>query len=121
VRKTYSAAVPSGRVAQERIADKRDMDLIIGIVLVLLGVLIATGPLSLGALVLVAAVLAVVVGILILAKQLQGAQNVGVALVVAGALVLVSGFLADIVTVIVNVVVGVVLVIAGVYKIQHKW
>ena len=98
-----------------------DTDKILGVVLIVLGVLVAVGPLSVSWLVTVGALVAIVVGVLILAKQIRGQANVAVLLIVLGVLALGVPFLKDVISTIVNIVVGVVLVVLGVTKLQRKW
>ena len=92
---------------------RQDKDRLVGVLLIVAGALIALGFLSLGPLVVIAAVAAIVIGILVLARKMAGSQLFGICLVVAGALVVAMPYLQSGLTFIVNVVVGVILIVMG--------
>jgi hypothetical protein len=102
-------------------ASAKTTDQVLGIVLIVLGLLIALGKLGLGFLVLVGAVAAIVVGILVLLGKSKGSQAFGIALIVAGALVLGSPYFLFGITFIVNIVVGILVAVAGLLKLESKW
>jgi len=102
-------------------ASTKQTDQIIGVVLIVLGALIALGKLGLGWLVLVGAIAAIVVGILILLGKTKGSQVFGILLIVGGALVLGMPYLFSGLAFILNLVIGILVIIAGVMKFESRW
>jgi uncharacterized membrane protein len=104
-------------------ASKKSTDQVIGVVLIVLGILIALGKLGNGfaVLVWVGAVAAIVVGILVLLGKTKGSQLYGILLIVAGALVLGSPYFLSGLTFVLNLVVGILVVLAGVMKFEGRW
>lgn len=91
-----------------------DTDTIVGIVLILLGILVLVGELSVGVLLNVLGLALVVLGILILGDVLTGGNVLGIAVLVLGLLIYlervgVPGQIAEYV----NLIVGVVLLVLG--------
>lgn len=100
---------------------KSTTETVIGVVLLLVGLLLLLGPLSLGPLVFVAAVAAIVIGIVVLVSKGRNAMPLGIGLLVVGILVLGFDRLAANLAGALNLVVGVVLVVAGLLKLTGKW
>jgi hypothetical protein len=96
-------------------------DTVIGVVMLVLGILLLLGPLSLGPLVWIAAVAAVIIGIVILVQKGRNSMAMGIALIVIGILVLAFDRLAANIAGTLNLVVGVLLVIGGILKLMGKW
>jgi hypothetical protein len=93
---------------------------VLGVVLLVLGILILVGPLSLGPLVWLAAVAAIVLGIVVLVQKGRNSQALGIGLLVAGVLVLLLPRLAANLAGALNLVVGVLLVVVGLLKLLSK-
>lgn len=101
---------------------RSDTNQIIGIVLMVLGVLIAIGVLGFGGLIALAgAIAAIVLGILVLAGKSRGSTGYGVALIVVGALVLLAPRLFATVAVAINLVAGILVAYLGYRKFEGKW
>lgn len=96
-------------------------DTVIGVVMLVLGILLLLGPLSLGPLVWLAAVAAIVIGIVVLVQKGRNSMALGIGLLVAGILVLAFDRLAANIAGTLNLVVGVLLVIGGILKLMGKW
>ncbi|HLE47169.1 MAG TPA: hypothetical protein VI818_02640, partial [Candidatus Thermoplasmatota archaeon] len=65
------------------------LDLILGIIMIVLGVLIVTGNLYLGPIVMVAAIALIVVGVLMLIHKLPGGTILAILAIVLGVLLLI--------------------------------
>ena len=96
-------------------------DTVIGVVMLVLGILLLLGPLSLGPLVWIAAVAAIVVGIVILVQKGRNSMPIGLVLIVLGVLVLAFDQLSRNIAGTLNLVVGVLLVVGGILKLMGKW
>jgi hypothetical protein len=96
-------------------------DLVIGIVLVVLGGLALLGWLDLRWLVTVAAIAAIVVGILVLIGRTRGNTVLGVLLIVIGIVLLVPNFLRDELGSAIATIGAVLLLILGILKLLGKW
>ncbi len=96
-------------------------DQAIGIVLVVVGALALLGWLNLGWIVTVAAVVAVVVGIMILAGSFDGSQLMGIILLAVGILLLVPNFVGAALGNALSTIAAVVLLALGVLRLLGKW
>ena len=99
------------------------LDIIIGIVLIVLGILLCLGKLGLGGLLPFAGIVLIVLGILVLIKTLPGGMLIGVVCLVIG-IVLATGFLSLPREIrefmwIVNLVAGIILIVLGVKKLMR--
>ncbi|MEK6984774.1 MAG: hypothetical protein AABX89_00100 [Candidatus Thermoplasmatota archaeon] len=100
---------------------RTDSDQVIGIVLLVLGVLIAVGILGFGGLlVLFGAVAAIVLGVLVLAGKSRGSTAYGVTLVALGVAVLAFRFLFSALATVANIAAGILLIVLGVLKLQRR-
>jgi hypothetical protein len=99
--------------------------LLLGIVMCVLGVLLLSGQLgSWGSLVVfVAAIVLVVMGVLMVAKQLPGGLIIGVAAIVLGAIVILPNDTfpgLDALFGVIDLIIGILLIVFGVLKIVGK-
>ena len=100
------------------------LDLVVGIVMIVLGVLMLIGELSLGALLPYAGIVLIVLGIIILIGKLPGGLLLGLVSLIAGILLVANFF--DIpkefaqVMGIINLVIGIVLIVLGVMRLLGK-
>ena len=94
-------------------------DVILAIVLIVLGILVLVGELSIPLLPTIIGILLIVVGVLMLLKK----QNaiLSVVLIVLGILTLTINQFAEAVSTASNVVIGVVLLALGILKLMNKW
>ncbi|HLE48101.1 MAG TPA: hypothetical protein VI818_07375 [Candidatus Thermoplasmatota archaeon] len=100
------------------------MDLILGIVMLVLGILIITGNFSFGPIVMVVGIALIVLGVLMLIKRIPGGTLIGVVAIVLGALLVIPDQtfgdpLKPFVSV-AHIVIGVLLIVFGVLKIMGK-
>ncbi len=102
-------------------AARSSSDTIVGVVMLVIGILLLLGPLSLGPLVFVAAVAAIVIGIVVLVQKGRNSMMLGIVLIAAGVLVLVFDRLAANIAGTLNLVVGILLLVAGILKLMGKW
>jgi membrane-bound ClpP family serine protease len=100
---------------------KAQRDPIIGAILIAIGILVALGGISLGWVVDLAGIAAIVLGIVLLVQRRRESPTVGILLVIIGIAVLGSDLLRGGLATVLNVAVGVVLVLAGLLKVQSKW
>lgn len=99
------------------------MDLVVGVILIIVGVLFLMGEVGIPFLPQILAIVALVVGILMLMGKMRGPQWLGIALVVVAVLVLATpwlDFLAGTVASVINIVVGIVLIVIGVLKVMGR-
>ncbi len=102
--------------------DAKSTDQTIGVVLIVLGALVALGFLGFGgALVLVGAVAALVLGVLVLAGKSSGSSAYGITLVALGVAVLAFHFLFIALAIVANAVLGLLLIAVGYLKFQGRW
>lgn len=99
-------------------------DTILGIVLIVLGALILLGFLDIPFLTEIAAIIAIVVGVLMLMGKFRGATWIAVTLIILGILLLASNplgrVLSGIVGTILDILIGVVLLILGILKLMGR-
>ncbi len=96
-------------------------DTAIGVTLIVLGAASLFGWLDLGWIVTVAAVVAVVVGIMVLMGQFSGSTLTGAILVAVGVLLLVPNFIGDFIGNVLSTIAAVVLLVIGVMKLMGRW
>jgi hypothetical protein len=101
--------------------NRSETDTLVGVVLLVLGGLALFGWLNFDWVVTVAAVAAIIVGILILTNTIKGTQVMGLVLLAVGILLIVPNFLKEIVGSVVSTVLAVLLVLLGILKLMHKW
>jgi len=97
------------------------LDTAIGVTLIVIGAASLFGWLDLGWIVTVAAVIALVVGILILVGKFSGSTLFGIILVVAGVLLLFPNWLGGVVGNIITTIAAVILIVIGVMKLMGRW
>lgn len=98
-------------------------NLVLGIVLVVLGILVLTGNFPfLSAIIYLAGIALIVVGILMLLKKMAGGTVLGVAAIVAGALLVIPAqFLGGgVIANVLHITIGVVLLVFGILKLSQK-
>lgn len=98
------------------------LDLVVGIIMIVLGVLMAIGKLGIQGLLPYAGIVLIVLGILILIHTLPGGLLLGIVALVAGVLLAIGFFdlpkgASDIMW-IVNLVIGIVLIVLGVQRLR---
>ncbi len=100
------------------------MNLVVGIVMIVLGVLMCIGELGIQALLPYAGIVLIVLGILILLHTLPGSMLLGVVALIAGILLAVGFFelpsgVREYMW-IVNLVVGIVLIVLGIMRVMGR-
>ena len=100
----------------------KGMDLALGIIMLVLGILVVTGNLTLGPIVWVAAIILIIVGVLMIIKTLPGGMILGIVAIALGALLLIPTFSKSLQPIFYNlhIIVGVLLIVFGVLKIVGK-
>ncbi len=97
------------------------LDTGIGIGLIVVGAASLLGWLNLGFLVTLAAIAAIVVGILVLMGKFRGSQLMGILLLVTGLVLLVPNVVGDSLGNIITTVAAALLVVLGILKLLGKW
>ncbi len=96
-------------------------DTAIGVILIVVGAASLFGWLNIGFIVTLAAIAAIVVGVLVLMGKFSGSSLMGIVLLGAGILLLVPNVVGDALGNVLSTVAAVVLVVLGVLKLMGKW
>jgi uncharacterized membrane protein HdeD (DUF308 family) len=97
------------------------MNLILGVVLIVLGILVLTGNIYLGPIVTVAGILLIVVGVLMLINRLPGGTVLAVVAIVLGALLLIpNNVMPEVGARVLQLTIGVILLVYGILKVAGK-
>ena len=97
------------------------MDTVLGIVLIVLGAAALLDWLDLGFIVTIAAVAAIVVGILVLMGKFSGSTVFGVVLIIVGVLLLAPNLIGNVLGSLLETIAAVVLLVLGILKLMGKW